>query len=108
MADFYIRQNDTEKKIEARLQDVRGTTPDLTGATCKFLMRNKDTGAVKVNQPATIVAATTADVEYSWAAADTDTVGTFEAEFEATLASGKKLSFPNKGWITVEITDDIA
>lgn len=39
--------------------------------------------------------------------ADTDTAGRFEAEFEVTYADGAVETFPNDGFIVVQIGPDI-
>ena len=46
-------------------------------------------------------------MQYIWDAADTATVGSYQAEFEVTFAGGAVETFPNNGYIRVEITDDI-
>jgi len=46
-------------------------------------------------------------VRYNWTAADTDTVGSYQAEFEVTYADASIETFPNDGYIRVEIIDDI-
>jgi len=46
-------------------------------------------------------------VRYNWIAADTDTIGSYQAEFEVTYADASIETFPNDGYIRVEIIDDI-
>jgi hypothetical protein len=94
---FYLKKGDTGRAMRVQLgARVNGvwTPQNLTGATVKFNMRPKAGGARKVdNQDAVINDAPTGDVEYRWAAADVDTVGSFLGEFVVT-AGGKESTFP--------------
>lgn len=47
-------------------------------------------------------------VRYDWQAADVDTAGFYEAEFEVTYAGGAVETFPNSDFIRGQITGDIA
>ena len=47
-------------------------------------------------------------VQYNWVAADSNTIGTYTAEFEVTYPDTTVETFPNNGYIRIEITDDIA
>ncbi len=108
MSLFSIKQDDRIPSIAATLTYADGTVIDLTGGAVKFLMRPEAGGAVKVNATATIVLPATAGaVRYDWAAGDTDTVGTFQAEWEVTI-SGLKITVPNDSYILVVVTEDIA
>ncbi len=60
-----------------------------------------------VDADVSIVTAESGIVQYIWDAADTATVGSYQAEFEVTFAGGAVETFPNNGYIRVEITDDI-
>jgi hypothetical protein len=108
MTTFTIKQGDRLPVIEATLAGADGAA-DLTGATVKFLMRSKGAGAtVLVDAAATVVGAALGTVLYDWAEGDTDTTGTHQAEWEVTFASGKKQTFPNDGYTSVKVVDDIA
>ena len=104
----YMKQNDTLPAIIAQLVDADGSIPDLTGAAVKFIMRLRSGGAAKVNASATIIAAATGDVKYSWSAADTDTVGDYEGEFEVTFSGGAIQTYPNSMYFLIKVVDDIA
>ena len=103
MTDFYIKQNDTSPKIRYALLP----TVDVAGASIKFHMKNS-ADVTKVDAAGTIIQANPAIVAYTWLAADTDTVGTFEAEFEVTFADGSVETYPNFGNLEIVIADDIA
>ena len=104
---FYIKQNDTVPSLRAALENGSGDAVDLTNATCNFHMRPLGGTTITVDASAQIVTEATGIVQYNWIAADTDTVGSYQAEFEVTYPDGTIETFPNNGYIRVEITDDI-
>lgn len=104
---FYVKQNDTAPSIRATLKDGDDDAIDLTGASVRFHMRSIGGTSAKVDSAATVVTASSGIVQYDWVAADTDTVGTYQAEFEVTYSDTRIETFPNNGYIVVEITDDI-
>lgn len=105
---FYIKQGDRSPGLGAFCRFADGTAQDLTACTVVFSMRKRGTTTAKVSAAsAVIVAAATGEVRYDWGTTDTDTNGTYDAEFEVTLGSGRKITFPNDGYLTVEVTDDI-
>ena len=105
---FYIKQNDTSPSIRATLKDGDGTVINLTDASVRFHMRTVGGTSTTTDSAASIVSpATGGIVQYDWVAADTDTVGSYQAEFEVTYSDSSIETFPNNGYIRVEITDDI-
>ena len=107
MSTFYMKQSDTQPRMLATLQDGDGAAINLTGASVRFHMRTLG-GSTVVDAAATIITAASGLVRYDWVAADTDTVGSYQAEFEVTYPDTTVETFPNSGYIRVEITDDIA
>lgn len=105
---FYIKQNDTAPALRAILKDGDGEAIDLTDATIRFHMREIGGSTVKVDgvSPAQLPP-TSGIVQYDWVAADTDTVGSYQGEFEVTYSDGSIETFPNNGYIRIQITDDI-
>jgi hypothetical protein len=107
---MHLKKGDRRPPCVALATDGAGTAIDLTGCTAKFFMRLRDSsGTPKVNGAAATVVApqTQGKVQYDWAAADVDTAGIYEAEFEATFADGRKLSIPNDGFIIVTVLGDL-
>lgn len=109
MADFTIGQDDLLPIIAATLKDEQGAAVDLTGASCKFHMGIAGSPA-KINATAVIDVAASGTVHYVWASGDTDTPGTYEAEWEVTYTAGSKpITFPNTATkISILVTEQIA
>lgn len=105
---FYIKRNDTSPSMLATLQDASGNEIDLTAASVRFHLRPISSQTATVDGAATIVTALDGLVRYDWQAADTDTIGSYQAEFEVTYADATVETFPNDGYIRVEIISDIA
>lgn len=108
MNTFTIKRNDTAPAYEATLEAPAGTPVDLTGATVRFIMATPDMATVKVNASATISDAAAGEVTYSWQAADTDTAGTYRAEWQVTFGSGAIRTFPSNGYLSVVVLADLA
>ena len=115
---FTIKRDDTLPKIQVQLWDDEAKTikTDLTLATGQaFHMIDRDqvgltSPTLKVEAAAIIVGAATDGVlEYAWidASDDTDTGGTFFAEFEVTWSSTLRTTYPNNGYIIIKIVDDL-
>lgn len=104
---IYVKKDDRRPHAAAQLKDANGNPVNISGMTVKFLMRNKSTGVVKVNAAGTIVDGVNGKVEYPWVTGDTDTPAHYEGEFEVTDAVGKKMTFPNDGYVDVFVVADI-
>jgi len=105
---FFIKRNDTSPAIQAVLKDGSDNVVNLTGTTVNFHMRKIGATTAKVDGSAIISDATGGTVYYNWSTGDTDTLGSYEAEFEVTYIGGEIETFPNNRYIEIEITDDIA
>lgn len=104
---FYIKQGDTSPNLNAVLKDGNGQVIDLTGATITFRMSPINSETLTVNKLASIASAQDGSVTYGWQSSDTSAVGSYYAEFEVLAANGTVETFPNKGYVRIEITDDL-
>lgn len=113
----YIRQNDRRPYIRRRLKDADGEYVDLTAAAVSgvtFTMApHDDRDTPKVNNQAAQIGYAGQDgsgghVEYQWQAGDTDTVGTFDAEWVVSFTDGTTETFPGDGYDRVIVFDDLA
>jgi hypothetical protein len=107
MADFTLKAHDRRPSIQATLSQG-GAAVDLTTAvSVKFIMVNKAGGTVKVNTTAVIVTASQGVVRYDWGATDTDTPGSYSAEWEVTWSAGIKQTFPTAAYHSIAIIADL-
>src|SRR3990172_1642643 len=94
---LYMKRNDLQPYYYARAIESTGAAIDLTGATITFMMKNSDTGVIKINPTTTGVTVTAASsglLHYQWASGNTNTTGTYAIEFEVTPAAGGKFTLP--------------
>lgn len=103
---FRIKQNDTSPSLQATLKDATGSAVNITGATVRFHMKSLE-GSVKVDAEMEITDAEGGVVQYDWSASDTDTVGTYRAEFEVTYADASIETFPNDGNVSIVISPEL-
>lgn len=110
---FDVGRGDLLPALTAAATYSDGTVIDLTAATSpKFIMRlasAADGSTPKVNATATVVDGAAGTIRYAWSGTDTDTAGTYTAEFEVVIG-GKKLTIPNRksGKLIVVVSEDYA
>lgn len=108
MSTFYIKKNDTSPSIRATLKNGSGSSVDVQDSTVRFHMRKLGSTQTVIDEAATLINASGGVVQYNWSANDTDTVGSYQAEFEVTYTDGTIETFPNSGYIRIDIVSDIA
>lgn len=104
MANVTIKRNDTKDNIKATLSNESGPV-DLTGATVRFLMSKR--GTVKVDRPAQVQDAVNGIVWFVFEMGDTNETGSYQAEFEVTFSDARVETFPNDGFILINIINDL-
>ncbi len=104
---FKIKTNDTSPKLTVDLEDASGAAVALNGATARFHMKKYGATSLKIDASADITDADDGRVEYSWASGDTDTAGTYYGEIEITYGDSTVETFPNSGYFTIIIQEDL-
>ena len=105
---FRIKTNDTSPKLAVTLEDANSNAINVTGANgVRFHMKAFGATALKVDAPMTVTNASGGIVQYSWVGADTDTAGTYYGEVEVTYADNTVETFPNNGYFTIIVKEDL-
>ena len=105
---FRIKTNDTSPKLSVTLTDALGTPIGLAGCAARFHMKAFGASSLKIDAVADIDEDFDSGVvEYSWQAGDTDTAGTYYGEIEVTYGDNTVETFPNNGYFTVIIKEDL-
>jgi len=105
---FYIKSGDVSPGIRTILYDSEDQEINLLNARVRFKMRELGTKVTFVDQPATIISSPNGTVQYNWQPGETSTPGLYQAEFEVTYPDGSVETFPNDGYMDVEIRGKIA
>lgn len=97
-----FKVNDRRPSLRVNLRGVDGTSIDLTGASnVRLAMAPEGTQNLKVDGVCVIENAPTGQVRYDWLAADVDTVGTFQAEFQVNFTDGTQQTVPSSGYLYI-------
>jgi hypothetical protein len=100
---FYLKRGDTSPALRLALEPL---DIPLDGATLRFRMRARG-GALITDAPAVIDTTDPPTVLYDWQPQDTAIAGLFQAEVRVTYADGAVETFPNVGYIAVQISEDV-
>lgn len=109
MAGFTIKRNDRRPRWRVQLTANGSPVNGTLAANVRFIMKQGST--IKVNkQPMSAVDAANGIYEYIWADGDTDTSGTYTAEVEVDWGGTPAVlqTFPNTGYFSITIEDDLA
>ena len=106
MYDVTIKRGDTRTCIKAVLKDARGAPVDLTDCSVSFHMVPLSR-PFTVSRAAHIQDAAAGEVWFVWAPGDTDTAGVYRAELEVVYQDGRKETYPNDGYISIQMLDDL-
>ncbi len=104
--DVTIKRGDTRNCIKAVLKDATGSPVNLTSCEAKFHMAPPGRQAI-VSRAAHIENAVSGEVWVVWAPGETDVVGIYRAEFEVMYQDGRRETYPNDGYISIQILNDL-
>lgn len=127
MAIFNLKRGDTKPPLEVQLKNPNGTVHDLTGSTGWKLHIWLADGTKLIRDMTKVGTDEAGTLSYAWVATDWDavsgggTVGGLVArplpllpgerehrmEYEVTGPGGARLTFPNDGYDTLRILEDI-
>lgn len=99
---FTIKRGDTSPALRYALLPE---ALDLTGAVVVFNIRGAD--PILDRAKALIVTTSPPVVEYQWQPGDTDITGLHRAEFEVTWPDETVETFPNGGYLLINIVQDL-
>jgi hypothetical protein len=105
---FRIKTNDTSPRLAVTLEDANGNPIDISGNNgVRFHMKAFGATSLKVDDGMIVADAVGGVVQYPWVAADTNTAGTYYGEVEVTYADNTVETFPNNGYFTIIIKEDL-
>lgn len=99
-----IKQGDLRPIIVFSLTE-NGVAKNLTGATSATLKMRS--GATTVTRAGVITNAAAGEVSVTFTGTDTAVNGAYEAEIEVIWPTNQPQTFPNTGYFTINIVDDI-
>lgn len=103
MQIFHIKRGDTSPGLRYALLPE---SVDLNGAQVQFQMKLRR-GDTVIDNPASVESVNPPVVEYAWQEGETEDAGFYSAEFRVTYGDGTVETFPNVGFITVSINEDV-
>lgn len=108
MSRHEIKQNDTRPFWPVTLTYEDGTPVVLTGATVRFIAKDRSNSAVKIDAAATLTDAANGQLEYQFVAADTDVAGAYDVEWEVTFSDTTIQTFPTRRYDRLLVIGELA
>ena len=106
MTKVTLKRGDTRTAIKATLVGDDGNPVDLTETSVRFLVADFR-GTPIISRAVEIEDAAEGKVLFVPEPGETSTAGTFRGEFEATFEDGRVETYPNDGYISIEILPDL-
>ena len=101
-----LKRGDTRHAIRAILKDSSGSPVDLTDCTVSFHMAPLGRPPT-ISRQVDIHDAEGGEVWVVFAPGETDVSGVYRAEFQVVYGDGRRETFPNNGYINIQIQSDL-
>ena len=105
MTTIKIEQDDTQPALKVILKDSAGNPVNLTGASVQVAIQHYSQPAIKFLRDAYIQDAITGEVWLVWQSEETQVTGLYRIEFRVTYQDGNRETFPNDGYLMVNILE---
>jgi hypothetical protein len=105
MSTVRVKQNDIGVTFTGTL--TLTTAADWTGATVRWIIRNRTSLASYSGTGTISGSGTSATVSYTSVAGDLIEVGKFDQEWEVTFSNGHKITFPSGSYNFIEIKAEL-
>ena len=107
MTTINIKQDDTQPAMKVRLKDSAGNPASLTGASVQVAIQHYSKPVIKFLRSAYVADAITGEVWLVWQPEETQVTGLYQVEFRVTYQDGTQETFPNSGYLLVNILERI-
>jgi hypothetical protein len=107
MTTIKIKQDDTQPALKVILKDSAGNPANLTGATVQVAIQHYSQPDIKFLRDAYIADAVAGEVWLVWQPEETQVTGLYRIEFRVTYQDGNRETFPNDGYLLVNILERI-
>jgi len=109
---FTIKRGDTSPNIVFELKNSNETNRNISGYNnIRFYMRDATTAEVIISEDISgnviVEDSQRGYVEYDWSEGDTKKSGLYHSEVEVEFSNGSIETFPNNGFVEIEILEDI-
>lgn len=108
------KQHDLEPPPQSTLANADGDPINLTTADAVYFLMRPVGGGTALRVAATVVDATNGVVKHTWdtsgapwGTGHTDTVGTYDQEWEIMWPTSRPQTVPNESYNTIVIVDDL-
>jgi len=105
--DATLKRGDTRHALKAVLKDSAGNPVNLENCSVTFRMASLGQPTL-INRVVDIHDAVAGEVWVVWAPGETDVSGVHRAEFQVTYGDGRKETFPNTGYLSIQILGNLS
>lgn len=100
-----MKQGNNRPVLKVRLRDSTGIPVNLTGATVRAAIENKGKPEIKFLEDAYVADEVNGEVYLTWQGYETQVPGVYHVEFQVIYPGGDKETFPNDGYLILNVLD---